>query len=299
MNRQLTITSFTDPACTWCWGNEAELRALAFMFKDRLHIKYVMGGLVRNIYAFRDASNGIGDGPIETINQSIADHWLEATARHKMPVDVKGFALFGPDHPSTWPMNIAYKAALNQGEEHANRFLRRMREAIATEAKQANKLDVLIEIASEVGLDIGAFIIDYQDPKTTQAFYKDLGLNGRYGITGFPAYLIEYGDKQLVIKGYQTLSSFVEIIKYVTANQVTAEILQLNKENLLTFLATHKQTAQHEISVAFAVSNQEVEVVINQLVNDGYVAQKPIGNSFFYSLTTSGMTCDITTGLCS
>jgi predicted DsbA family dithiol-disulfide isomerase len=69
-----------------------------------------------------------------------------------MPVKVNGFKLFTEETPSTYPMNIAFKAAQFQSNDLARKFLRRMREAVAAEALNANKTEVLIELAGECGL---------------------------------------------------------------------------------------------------------------------------------------------------
>ena len=91
-------------------------------------------------------------------NTNIAKHWLEASERHGMPVQSEGFKLFSKEYPSTYPQNIAYKAAQIQDQVLANRYLRRIREASAAEAKLTNITEVLVELASEVGLDVARFL---------------------------------------------------------------------------------------------------------------------------------------------
>ena len=80
-----------------------------------------------------------------------------------MPVKVDGFKFFSKEQPSTYPQNIAYKAAQMQDEVKANRFLRRMCEVSAAEAKQTNLTEVLVELASETRLDISKFLDDFTD----------------------------------------------------------------------------------------------------------------------------------------
>ena len=75
-----------------------------------------------------------------------------------MPVRVDGFNMFDSEVVSTWPQNIAYKAAQLCNPELASKFLRRMREASAAEARQIGRREVLIELASEVGVDLAAFM---------------------------------------------------------------------------------------------------------------------------------------------
>jgi hypothetical protein len=59
-----------------------------------------------------------------------------------MPVKGEGFRLFSKEHPSTYPQNIAYKAAQMQDQALAHKFLRRIREASAAEARQTNTTEV-------------------------------------------------------------------------------------------------------------------------------------------------------------
>jgi len=103
--------------------------------RDAVHIRYVMGGLVKDIRAFHDNANDIGGDP-ERSNAQIARHWLEASARHVMPVRIEGFPLFTADTTSTYPQNIAFKAAEQTDSTLAPRYLRRIREASAAEARQ-------------------------------------------------------------------------------------------------------------------------------------------------------------------
>lgn len=134
-----------------------------------------MGGLVEDAHTFMDATNTIG-GDLATFNEQVGSHWVEASSRHGMPVQADGFKLFDEENPSTYPMNIAYKAAQFQSEELANKFLRRMREAIAAEAKQANKMEILIELAQESGLSISQFIADMENDQFN-SFNNELTVN--------------------------------------------------------------------------------------------------------------------------
>jgi protein-disulfide isomerase-like protein with CxxC motif len=115
----IEITEYTDPYCTWCWGSEPILRHLQEVYGDRLSVSFVMGGLVEDMRTFNDAANGIGGSDWR---KPLADHWLEASRRHGMPVDVTGWLT--TDFVSTWPSNVAFEAAKLQDEALANRYLR-------------------------------------------------------------------------------------------------------------------------------------------------------------------------------
>lgn len=126
--KKVIVTNFTDPLCTWCWGLEPVFRKLETHFPDKIEFRYVMGGLVENIEEKWDPANGIGHADITRINRQIEAHWKDASRRHGMPVKGTGFTLFSREYPSTYPQNIAYKAAQMVDGKKADRFLRRMRE---------------------------------------------------------------------------------------------------------------------------------------------------------------------------
>lgn len=111
-----------------------------------------MGGLVENIEEKWDPANGIGHADILRINKQIEAHWKEAERRHGMPVKGTGYTLSSHEYPSTYPQNIAYKAAQMVDQKKADRFLRRMREASAAEYLMTSHPDVLDKLAAEVDL---------------------------------------------------------------------------------------------------------------------------------------------------
>ncbi|NTW72979.1 MAG: DsbA family protein, partial [Eubacteriaceae bacterium] len=216
-NKIVEIIEFTDPVCTWCWGSEPLLRKLETRYGDQIKIKFIMGGLVKDIREFYDSYNDIGRDP-EKSNNQIAKHWLEASERHGMPVRTEGFRLFSEEYPSTYPQNIAYKTAQLEDQELADKFLRRMREASAAEARQTSRPEVLIELASEVGLDIAKFMERISDGSAEAAFKEDLYITSQYGVRGFPTFMVKYGDKEILLRSYQSFEGFQSVIRSLTAN---------------------------------------------------------------------------------
>jgi len=138
------IISFTDPYCTWCWGAEPVLRKVQEIYGDQVSIRFVMGGLVEDMRNFRDSGAGIGG---EYWYKQVADHWLEASLRHGMPVDEQVYYDIKDDVFSTYPACIAVKAAQFQGDELGNHYLRRLREAAAAERKIIQYMDVQRQLA--------------------------------------------------------------------------------------------------------------------------------------------------------
>ncbi len=290
----LEIIEFTDPVCTWCWGSEPVLRKLQAHYKDQVRIRFVMGGLVEDITQFYDEWNHIGGDPIES-NKAVVAHWLEASTRHGMPVRTEGFALFSEEYPSTYPQNYAYKAAQMESESLANQLMRRMREASAVEAQQTSRMEVLVELASEVGLDLEKFIERMSDGSAEKAFKEDQKMVSHYGITGFPSFLIRYGNKELLLRGYQKYSAFKSVIKMFAGGHIKEIGVGKTPEDVLDFIAYYGRVTPKEIEETFDFHKDVAHAIVETLRKDGYVKVTPVGNGHFIDFveeaTCSGSFC--------
>lgn len=292
----IEILAFTDPVCTWCWGSEPVLRKLEVWYGEQLRIRYVMGGLVEDIRAFYDRANDIGGDP-ERSNASIARHWLEASERHGMPVRTEGFRLFTAETVSTYPQNIAFKAAELTNSDLAVRYLRRMREASAAEARETGRREVLIELASEVGLDVAAFIGHLNDGSAEKAFRDDLATTRSYGVRGFPTFLLCYDDRELMLRGYQSFSAMQAVIDTLSGGTLQWRAPEKNAENLLGFIRAYGRVAPVELATVFDLAPGELETILEDLASDGHIRRVVAGNGCFWETLAPGA-CDPETGTC-
>ncbi len=294
---QLEVLAFTDPVCTWCWGSEPVLRKLEVWYGDQVKLRYVMGGLVKDIRAFHDSANDIGGDP-ERSNLQIARHWLEASERHGMPVRTDGFRLFTADIVSTYPQNIAFKAAELTNPVLASRYLRRMREASAAEARETGRREVLIELASEIGLDVPAFVGHLNDGSAESAFNKDLELTRRYGVRGFPTFVFLYEKRELKLGGYQNFTSFQAVIQTLSGGIVQGKPPGKTGEDVLMFLRTYGRAAPVELTTVFDLTSKELEKILTSLLEERRIRRVAAGNGYFLEQATVGPVCDGETGVC-
>jgi len=293
----IEVIEFTDPICTWCWGSEPLLRKLETVYGDKLKVKFVMGGLVEDIREFYDSFNNIG-GNAEKSNEQIAKHYLEASEKHGMPVNIEAFNLFSNEYPSSYPQNIAYKAAQMENEELANKFLRKIREATDIHSRQTSRTEVLIELANESGLDISKFIERFTDGSAEEEFKKDLNIASQYSVRGFPSFLIKYGDKKLLLRGYQTFDAVKSVIKNMTNDAVKMNHIDKTENNVLKFIEKYENSALVEIKTTFDFSDIELNQVIDNLIYKKLIKKVQAGNGFFIELIREPMYCDSSTGQC-
>lgn len=157
----LRARCYTDPACSASWAAEPKRRALLVEFGNDLSFTYVMGGLAR------DYEEGHPD-----TYESLLLNWLDHAADSRMPFDPRSWAE-GPIR-STFPACMAVKAALEQGSDAQDRYLRAVREGLMCFRRKLDSPEPLVEVGREAGLDVRRFRVDLQSNAIVEAFGVDL-----------------------------------------------------------------------------------------------------------------------------
>ncbi|WP_424016726.1 DsbA family oxidoreductase [Halorientalis pallida] len=264
-----TVTQFTDPMCTWCWGSEPFLRHLQTAYGDQFRLRFVMGGLIEDFETFYDAANDIGE-PGE-----VGPHWVEASDHHGMPVDT---AIFETDPArSTYPASVAYVAARQQDRNLAHRYLRRLRAAYATEVRNVNRRDEQRRIAETVGLDLDAFTTALDDGTAREGFEADLARTREAGVRSFPTYHIEGPDGRRRVEGFQ---SFDELATELQA--VAPTLQQSSPPPVRRFVAEYGPVATQEVAEVYEITHGEARQSLQSLVDEGVLRRERRGNGFFW-----------------
>jgi len=151
------VRYLTDPACPWSWAVEPAVRRLMVEFGDSLSWSWVMVGLAREV-------------PKDT--RGLALHWLGVADASSMPID----PLIWKESPiaSTYPACMAVKAAAEQGEEAAGRYLRVLREGLMCLRRKLDTTEALVEAARDAGLAVERFRVDLGSHAIVEAFGADL-----------------------------------------------------------------------------------------------------------------------------
>lgn len=184
-NTKLEVMVFTDPYCSWCWATEPMILTMMEKYRDQLHFRYVFGGLIKDFDDFYDAQNDIRDAA------ATEPHWKMVSERTGQPIDEKLWEDIAPiRHFSTWPANIAAKAAFMQSEDIGFRYLRRLRRAALTERKIISNPEIYEALAKEIdGLDFDAFKKAIADGSAKEDFYEDQVTCAEWQAWGFPTML--------------------------------------------------------------------------------------------------------------
>jgi len=293
----LEIVEYTDPYCTWCWGSEPVLRKIQWVYGGQVGITYKMGGLVEDIGKFYDPANRIGG---ELWYLQVASHWEEASRVHGMPVDTRVFLEIKDDFRSTYPANIAVKAAEMQDEGLAKVYLRRLREGAAAERKHIHRIEVQLQLASEVGLDAQRMARDIENGSARREFLKDLRECRSMGITGFPTFLIRNvkSGRSRLITGYRRYRDFEGLVEELAGRSLRKRTIAKDRQEVLSFVKRWGRVATQEVATLLDIDRADAHSILEALVDEGLLARQRAGNDYFW-VSRAAPTCSVESGVCS
>jgi putative protein-disulfide isomerase len=277
---KLDFVQYTDPYCTWCWGSEPFIRKIMETYGGQVSVRYRMGAMFKDTLRYHD---GLQETGVERWMRQMADHWVDASNLHGMPVNTKMVTNLGDIKFSTVPPSLAYKAAEIQDKELARKFLRRMREAAVIESKPIHRRVVLIRLAEEVGLDGETLLEAMEDGTAEDAFFKDLREAWSINVKGFPTFhLRNRRGEEVVLRGYRRWGSFQTALDRLGGGNLKPRTLGTDHESILKFVRKYGRVAFREVSVVFDLSPEATSEVLARLKAQRSIKKVKAGNGYFY-----------------
>lgn len=214
MKDNITIYVFTDPMMGLSYESEPVLEKLKAHFGDRLHFRYVMAGLVRDVSDFMTPFE-LAMPPEEGIrlyNKRLAGIYLGEEPIGGLPMNMEGFHLFDEDHRSSFPLDIAFHAARLAAPDKSEKYLYALRRATILYGRQTTKSDELVNVAKEAGIDENLFLEYFSNGQAETAFRNDLKLTQSLGIRRLPSYLIKTDVSSILICSMPSYNEFITLI---------------------------------------------------------------------------------------
>ncbi len=212
---EIIITIFTDPMMGLSYECQPIFDRLKMTYCDDIEIKHVMAGLVRDVSDFM-TSEELSYEPEEGIRRycrRLASIYKSEESIGGLPINMEGFLLFDADHRSSYPLCIAYEAAKLTDSSKADEYLYALRKATIVETRQTTKEDELIKVAEEAGLNKTIFREHLTCGTAEAEFRKDLEYSRSLGIRSLPAYLIQTGEREILVQSLIGYDDFVRIIR--------------------------------------------------------------------------------------
>lgn len=173
-------------------------------YGDRIEFRWVMSLQVSDVSDFMTLQERTiePEAGIRAYNARLAQIYKSEEAIGSLPINMEGFCLFDPEHRTSKPLNLAYKAAQLADPEKADDFLLNLRHATVIDCRPTTHLSVILDVVRSTGIDEEAFFQHFNDGSAEVALENDLSNTARLGIHSLPTCLIQYKGKALLMKSF-------------------------------------------------------------------------------------------------
>lgn len=280
----LTLTAFTDPMMGLSYESEPAIRKLETHYPERINFRHVMAGLVRNVYDFVDASD------LALGKQVAIDRYLLRLAKiyeaeesiSGMPINMSKLKLFSPDHTSSIPLNLAYKAAQLSDPSRAAQFLYNLRYATIVECKPTTRMSEILAVVARTGMDIDAFQGAYDSGHAHAAMEDDFAFRRSLNITRLPTYLFDYAGRQRLVAGVLGYADFARVIADISDGALQPHRPKATLRSVQRLIDAHPLISPIEIREAFGLQSvDEVRALLAPLLEDGLVGVVDVPRGWF------------------
>lgn len=279
------VVWYTDPINVWCWGCEPAIRRIQVRYPDSVTVRLVMGGLFEDFNPVREQWARMSGGRWQ---DSVLAFLNAVAAHHRMPMDVPRMMAAVDDLRSTWPSCIAVKAAGFQGTNRELPYLRRFREAMYIEGRNATTREVQVELASEIGLDAAMFTHALEDGRAEAAFHRDLDVCRSKSVTGFPTFELSRGSSSVRLDGWQPWDAFEEALTEF-APDLRARPLEPTSENVRTLIRRFARCSTLEVAAILGATDDEAEILLEDLEAEHAVVRREVGAGLFWEAPYAAM----------
>jgi putative protein-disulfide isomerase len=191
-----------DPMCSWCYGFSEEFSQTMNQLKGQVELQMIMGGLrPYNTESMTDLA------------AFLKDHWAHVHERSGQPFkyDILADSSFIYD---TEPPSRAVRIVRELAPDKEWDFFKAAQKAFYLENKNTHDVQTYLEIAKRMGISTSDFKKAFESEAMKIAVRNDFTTAAELGIRGFPAVVLQLGDRYyLVANGYTTSEVLVQTIK--------------------------------------------------------------------------------------
>lgn len=188
--RQQTLYYIYDPMCSWCYAFRPVWQQVQQALPTDTQIQTVLGGLAPDT-----------DEPMSVATQNmIQANWHKIM--QVVPATRFNFSFWTNCQPrrSTYPACRAVLAAEAQTIQAGQAMLTAIQNAYYQQARNPSDTSTLIELATEIGLDIARFTKDLNSVFLQEQLEQHLALADQLGAYSFPSLVLRIDDRLFKIQ---------------------------------------------------------------------------------------------------
>lgn len=186
MNSTVELIYVHDPMCSWCWGYQPILPEVISAVVNEVPVRRLLGGLAPD-----------SDVPMPAAQQqAIQGYWRRIEQELGRPFNYDFWKLNTPRR-STYPACRAVLAAAEQQAEVA--MIDAIQQAYYQRAMNPSNLEVLCQLAAELGLDEAQFRESISSQKVVDKFSEELLEVQRLPVQGFPTWVFRAGSDAVAL----------------------------------------------------------------------------------------------------
>lgn len=261
-DKPLEVYLFIDPICPECWALEPILKKLQIEYGHYFSLKYVLSGRLAtlNINSRKKCEN-------------IADLWEKTASRTGMSCD--GSLWFHDPVSSPFIASVAIKAAELQGRRAGTRFLRKLQEVLFLKNRNISTLEVLVDCARDVDLEVDEFISDIHSESAAKAFQCDLKITSEMEVNEIPTLVFfneNIEEEGIKISGYYPYNIYEQILFEMLPKQPERSA----PPPLQEFLQHFRLISTADIAVVYNMIPSDVEREMKKLLLQQIVVKLPV-----------------------
>jgi len=177
-----TLYYFYDPMCSWCWGFKPTWAQLCERLPEHIRVEHVAGGLAPD-----------SDQPMpEEMQLKLPMIWQQIQRQLGTEFNFDFWRDCQPRR-STYPSCRAVIAAGLQGQLEP--MITAIQRGYYLRALNPSNLDMLEQMAEELGLDVARFRADMAGDEVAERFAHQLRLTAQMPVQGFPSLVLSVASE--------------------------------------------------------------------------------------------------------
>jgi len=196
-----TLYYIHDPMCSWCWAYRPALLQLREHLPVGIEWQNVLGGLAAD-----------NDQPMpEKTREMIQGHWRKIESSLGTPFNFDFWTENQPRRDTYKACRAVIAASFQQAEEA---MIECIQKAYYLRAMNPSDLSVLVELATELGLDRARFEVDLVSRRVESGLRQQLRLRDKLKVRSFPSLVFNQDSTyQLIPHDYQDYSQTLTRVK--------------------------------------------------------------------------------------